>query len=375
MSETQLKSPVADVREEIVNPGGPLIRVRNLTKVFTAAKSRSWTLFGSRPVPSGFRAVDDVSFQVDRGQIFVIMGLSGSGKSTIIRMLNQLIDASGGSITVDGKDVLAMDPAQLREYRNRTINMVFQHFGLFPHKSLLDNVAFGLKVRGVDRPAREEKAAEALALVGLGDRIHALPDQLSGGMRQRVGLARALATDAEILLMDEPFSALDPLIRKDMQDLLVKLQRNFKKTIIFVTHDLNEAMRLGDRIMVMKQGKMIQNGTALDLLDSPADPYIEKFVAEVDRSKVLTARMLVEAARRGSPPDTGTEVYEPAQAAASVETIPRVSDTTLLNEMLPTFATGAPCVEVVELTGTVIGRIRAQDVFAAMSPKEHDDES
>lgn len=375
MSETQLKAPMADVRGEIVNPGGPLIRVRNLTKVFTAAKSRSWTLFGSRPVPLGFRAVDDVSFQVDRGQIFVIMGLSGSGKSTIIRMLNQLIDASGGSIAVDGKDVLAMDPAQLREYRNRTINMVFQHFGLFPHKSLLDNVAFGLKVRGVDRPAREEKAAEALALVGLGDRIHALPDQLSGGMRQRVGLARALATDAEILLMDEPFSALDPLIRKDMQDLLVKLQRNFKKTIIFVTHDLNEAMRLGDRIMVMKQGKMIQNGTALDLLDSPADPYIEKFVAEVDRSKVLTARMLVEAARRGSPPDTGTEIYEQAPVAASVETIPRVSDTTLLNEMLPTFATGAPCVEVVELTGTVIGRIRAQDVFAAMSPKEHDDES
>jgi glycine betaine/proline transport system ATP-binding protein len=375
MNATQLQAPAASDRETNVDPGAPFIHVMNLSKVFTAAKSRSWKLFGAKAAPSGFRAVDDVSFQVERGQIFVIMGLSGSGKSTIIRMLNQLIDATEGTITVDNKDVLAMDPAQLREYRNRTINMVFQHFGLFPHKSLLDNVAFGLKVRGVDRRAREEKAAEALTLVGLGDRIHAMPDQLSGGMRQRVGLARALATDAEILLMDEPFSALDPLIRKDMQDLLVKLQRNFKKTIVFVTHDLNEAMRLGDRIMVMKQGKMIQNGTALDLLDSPADPYIEKFVAEVDRSKVLTARMLVEATRREAPLGTGTGIDEPDNCAASVGAPARVWGNTLMSEILPIFAEGAEWVDVVEQNGAMIGRIRPQDVFAAMSPKEHDHES
>ena len=375
MSATQLKAPETLDRETIVDHGESFIQVRNLSKVFTAAKSRSWNPFGTKSAATGFRAVDDVSFQVERGQIFVIMGLSGSGKSTIIRMLNQLIDATEGSINVDGKDVLALGRADLREYRNRTINMVFQHFGLFPHKSLLDNVAFGLKVRGVDRPEREEKAAESLALVGLGDRIHAMPDQLSGGMRQRVGLARALATDAEILLMDEPFSALDPLIRKDMQDLLVKLQRNFKKTIVFVTHDLNEAMRLGDRIMVMKQGQMIQNGTALDLLDSPADPYIEKFVAEVDRSKVLTARMLVESIPSESPPDSGAGTDATGGPATASGTAVHVFDSTLLNEILPIFAQGAESVDVVEQNGTVIGRIRAQDVFAAMSPKEHDDES
>ncbi|MFF1831970.1 betaine/proline/choline family ABC transporter ATP-binding protein [Paenarthrobacter sp. NPDC058040] len=334
----------------------PFIRVDNLTKVFHPRRGgRKLRLFSPQSAPAGFTAVDNVSFDVKRGQIFVIMGLSGSGKSTIIRMINRLIDATDGSITVDGKDVRSLQPAGLRDYRNRTINMVFQHFGLFPHKSLVDNVAFGLKVRGVAKAEREAKAANALTIVGLGDRIHAMPDQLSGGMKQRVGLARALATDAEILLMDEPFSALDPLIRKDMQELLIKLQNELKKTIIFVTHDLNEAMYLGDQIMVMKQGKNIQRGTALDLLEAPADPYIEEFVAEVDRSRVLTAAMI---ARR---PGSGG-----LQSHATV----RVGADTVLHELLPTLATGADPLEVVDPDGTIIGKITADDVFSALAPSK-----
>lgn len=346
-----------------MDPAQPFIQVDNLTKVFHSAKNRR--MFGLLPAksgPQGFTAVDDVSFQVERGQIFVIMGLSGSGKSTIIRMVNRLIDATDGSIAVDGNDVLSMAPAELRDYRNRTINMVFQHFGLFPHKSLVDNVAFGLKVRGVDKEAREAKAAEALAIVGLGDRIHALPEQLSGGMKQRVGLARALATDAEILLMDEPFSALDPLIRKDMQELLIRLQRNFKKTIIFVTHDLNEAMYLGDKIMVMKQGKNIQSGTALDLLEAPADPYIEEFVAEVDRSRVLTAGMI---ARR-----TGRRGIAVPEADLPVSSSARVQEGTFVHDLLPILATGTDPVEVLDEHGAIIGKITAGDVFSALSPSK-----
>ncbi|GAA3679817.1 hypothetical protein GCM10023081_17500 [Arthrobacter ginkgonis] len=348
----------------------PFIRVEHLTKVFHKSRGTGWLRRKRGP---GFTAVDDVSFQVGRGQIFVVMGLSGSGKSTIIRMLNRLVETSSGSIAVGGRDVLGLAPAELRAYRNRTINMVFQHFGLFPHKSLIDNVAFGLKVRGVDRAVREAKATEALALVGLGDRVHAMPEELSGGMRQRVGLARALATDAEILLMDEPFSALDPLIRKDMQELLIKLQRNFKKTIVFVTHDLNEAMHLGDRIMVMKQGRMIQTGTAVDLLDAPADPYIEEFVAEVDRSRVLTIGMLTgtgTATGTGGTGGTGAHAAVPAG-----EGVPSVAAGTTLHEVLALFAAGAPAVQVTDEHDVSLGRVSAPEVFAALAPKEYGNES
>jgi len=363
MTAQPIALPATLHREEPMDPDKPFIRVENLTKVFHPGRNRR--MFGFLPRksgPKGFTAVDDVSFEVERGQIFVIMGLSGSGKSTIIRMVNRRRDASDGSIAGDGKDGLSLGPAALRDYRNRTINMVFQHFGLFPHKSLVDNVAFGLKVRGVDKEAREAKAAEALAIVGLGDRIHALPDQLSGGMKQRVGLARALATDAEILLMDEPFSALDPLIRKDMQELLIRLQQNFKKTIIFVTHDLNEAMYLGDKIMVMKQGKNIQCGTALDLLEAPADPYIEAFVAEVDRSRVLTAGMI--ARRTGRQRAAGRAVDLPASSLA------RVPEDTVVHDLLPILATGTDPVEVLDEQGAIIGKITAGDVFSALSPSK-----
>ncbi|MEV0218776.1 betaine/proline/choline family ABC transporter ATP-binding protein [Streptomyces sp. NPDC050704] len=237
----------------------------------------------------GVRAVDGVTFDVAPGELFVVMGLSGSGKSTLLRMLNRLVEPTSGELRVEGRDVLTMGDADLRELRNRKVNMVFQHFALFPHRTVRENAAYGMRLRGVAESERFDRADWALRTVGLGDRSDAYPGELSGGQRQRVGLARALATDAEILLMDEPFSALDPLIRRDMQDLLLTLQRDLRRTIVFVTHDLNEAMRLGDRIMVMRDGRVVQLGTATDILHSPADDYVRDFVSDVDRSRVLTA--------------------------------------------------------------------------------------
>lgn len=369
MNAMHLEAPTQD-RKEAMNTAAPFIKVEHLTKVFYPAKSTS-LLRRKSSNQTGFKAVNDVSFEVKRGEIFVIMGLSGSGKSTIIRMLNRLIDTTEGSIVIDGKDVGALDPAKLRSFRNETINMVFQHFGLFPHQSLLDNVAFGLKVRGVDKQSREAKATEALQLVGLGDRTHAMPDQLSGGMRQRVGLARALATDAEILLMDEPFSALDPLIRQDMQQLLIELQRNFRKTIVFVTHDLDEAMYLGDQIMVMKEGRQIQRGTALDLLETPADPYIEKFVAEVNRSKVLHAGMLAEPFAGTDHEDGCSTGALPSRATANgASRVEHVTAATVVADLLPVFAAGRDRLHVTDQEGLVIGQLTANKVFAALSPKE-----
>ncbi|MCF3100763.1 glycine betaine/L-proline ABC transporter ATP-binding protein [Streptomyces roseoverticillatus] len=234
-------------------------------------------------------AVIDASFEVEAGQIFVVMGLSGSGKSTLLRMLNGLLEPTAGRVLFDGQDLTALAPRDLRAVRSRKISMVFQHFALFPHRSVLENAAYGLEVQGVPRAERLERAAEALELAGLKGWETSWPDQLSGGMQQRVGLARALATDADLLLMDESFSALDPLIRRDMQDQLLDLQTRLKKTIVFITHDLNEAMRLGDRIAVMRDGRIVQNGTAEDILVRPANDYVASFIQDVDRSRVLTA--------------------------------------------------------------------------------------
>ena len=239
-------------------------------------------------------AVIDASFEVHEGEIFVVMGLSGSGKSTLLRMLNGLLDATSGSVRFDGHDLTAMTDRELREVRARKISMVFQHFALFPHRNVLGNAAYGLEVQGVPRREREERAAHALALCGLKGWETSWPDELSGGMQQRVGLARALATDADLLLMDESFSALDPLIRRDMQDQLIELQKKLKKTIVFITHDLNEAMRLGDRIAVMRDGRIVQTGTAEDILLRPADDYVSSFTRDVDRSRVLTAASVMD---------------------------------------------------------------------------------
>jgi glycine betaine/proline transport system ATP-binding protein len=239
-------------------------------------------------------AVIDASFRVDPGEIFVVMGLSGSGKSTLLRMLNGLLEPTAGQVRFDGQDLTTLTDRELRELRWKKISMVFQHFALFPHRSVRDNAAYGLAVQGVPRAERVRRADEALALCGLAGWEDSWPDELSGGMQQRVGLARALATDADLLLMDESFSALDPLIRRDMQDQLLELQKSLKKTIVFITHDLNEAMRLGDRIAVMRDGRVVQTGTAEDILLRPADDYVASFTQDVDRSRVLTAAAVMD---------------------------------------------------------------------------------
>jgi glycine betaine/proline transport system ATP-binding protein len=282
----------------------PMLRATGLTKVFGAKESDALRLarqgVGRAEIlrrTGATLAVHDVSFAVERGELFVIMGLSGSGKSTLVRLLNRLIEPSEGTVEVDGRDLRAVGEAELRSLRNRKVSMVFQHFALFPHRTVRENAAYGLKVRGASPAEQRERADWALQTVGLLDRADARPDELSGGMKQRVGLARGLATDSDVLLMDEPFSALDPLIRRDMQDLLISLQTELRKTIVFITHDLNEAMRLGDRILLLKDGRPVQLGTSAQILSAPADDYVAEFVSDVDRSRVLTAGELLREPR------------------------------------------------------------------------------
>lgn len=237
----------------------------------------------------GTAAVIDTSFEVAPGETFVVMGLSGSGKSTLIRMLNGLVRPTSGRVILGEHDLSSLSASEMRDVRRKRVSMVFQHFALLPHRSVLDNAAFPLEIQGVDRTERRRRAAQALGLVGLDGWEDSLPSQLSGGMRQRVGLARALAADTDVLLMDEAFSALDPLIRGEMQEQLLELQQTLGKTIIFITHDLNEAMHLGDRIAMMRDGRIVQIGTSEQILSEPADDYVATFVADVDRTRVLTA--------------------------------------------------------------------------------------
>jgi len=251
----------------------------------------------SEVADAGTAAVIDASFTVDRGEIFVIMGLSGSGKSTIIRMLNGLHEATDGSVLVAGDPITGIPASRLREIRRDRISMVFQHFALLPHRTVAANVAYPLELKGVGRAERLAKANEILGLVGLEGQGEKLPSELSGGMQQRVGIARALAADTDILLMDEAFSALDPLIRREMQEQLLELQQKLQKTIVFITHDLNEAMFLGDRIAVMRDGRIVQIGTPEDILTDPANSYVEQFVQDVDRARVLTAANVMERPR------------------------------------------------------------------------------
>ncbi|WP_206422686.1 quaternary amine ABC transporter ATP-binding protein [Nocardioides pantholopis] len=239
-------------------------------------------------------AVIDASFEVAEGEIFVVMGLSGSGKSTLIRMANGLLLPTAGTFAVGGEELTRLDARRLRAVRREKVSMVFQHFALLPHRTVGENAAYGLKIQGVNRAERERRAEEALGLVGLGGWGGSMPGELSGGMRQRVGLARALAAGTDIMLMDEAFSALDPLIRREMQDQLVELQHRLGKTILFITHDLNEAMRLGDRVAMMRDGRIVQVGTAEQILNDPANDYVAQFVQDVDRTRVLTASSVME---------------------------------------------------------------------------------
>ncbi|MBM7572908.1 quaternary amine ABC transporter ATP-binding protein [Aquibacillus albus] len=233
--------------------------------------------------------VNQASFAVKPGEIFVIMGLSGSGKSTLIRLVNRLIEPTDGEVLIDGEDITKMDKKSLINTRRKKLGMVFQKFGLLPHKTILDNVAYGLEIQDVSKEEREKKALETIEDVGLKGYENSYPSQLSGGMQQRVGIARALANDTDILLMDEAFSALDPIIRSEMQDELLKIQDKLDKTVLFITHDLDEALKLGDRIAIMKDGKIVQIGTSEEILENPANDYVSNFVKDVDRSKVLEA--------------------------------------------------------------------------------------
>jgi glycine betaine/proline transport system ATP-binding protein len=240
-------------------------------------------------------AVRGVSFEVQRGETFVVMGLSGSGKSTLVRCISRLTDPTHGEVLLDGRDLLKMDEAELREVRRHTISMVFQNFGLLPHRRVIENVAYGLEICGVKKRERIDRAAHMIELVGLSGWEHHLPRQLSGGMQQRVGLARALAVDPEVLLFDEPFSALDPLIRREMQDELLRLQSTLHKTSIFITHDFAEALKLGDRIAIMRHGQFVQVGTPAELVLNPKNDYVNAFVQDAPRSKVLTAAAVMAA--------------------------------------------------------------------------------
>jgi len=297
----------------------------------------------------GTAAVIDASFEVKKGEIFVVMGLSGSGKSTLIRMLNGLLDATSGTVTIGGKRVTGVSPKELREIRRQDVSMVFQHFALLPHRTVIDNVAYGLEIQGVSRDERMARARKIINIVGLDGWADNLPSELSGGMQQRVGLARALATESDVLLMDEAFSALDPLIRREMQEQLVELQADLGKTIVFITHDLNEAMFLGDRIAVMRDGRIVQIGTPEDILTDPANDYVAQFVQDVDRARVLTA----------------SSAMEPARSVVSVTAGPRAA----LREMRDLQTSAAL---VVGRGRTLLGAVRDKDVMRQVKAGETD---
>ena len=292
----------------------PLIRVEHLYKVFGNAPQSVMPLVRAGRSKDDILAqtghtvgLRDISLEIEKGSIFVVMGLSGSGKSTLIRHFNRLIDPTEGAIYVDGTDVMSLSRTQLEAFRRNNMSMVFQRFGLMPHRTVLENIAFGLTVRKVPRAVRTSKAREWVRTVGLGGYEDHYPAQLSGGEQQRVGLARALCTDPEILLMDEPFSALDPLIRSGMQDRLIGLQDRLHKTIVFITHDLDEALRLGDKIAILKDGELSQVGRPEEILLDPADAYVAAFVRDVNRARVLTVGMVM---RPAGTPLTTTDIDE-----------------------------------------------------------------
>ncbi|MCW2772104.1 MAG: glycine/betaine transporter ATP-binding protein [Nocardioides sp.] len=275
--------------------------------------------------------VKDVSFDVAPGEVFVVMGLSGSGKSTLVRCLTRLIEPTSGQVLIDGHDVTKASESELRDLRRTHTSMVFQHFGLLPHRQVIDNVAYGLEVRGVKKSVRRAKAEEIVNLVGLAGYEMSYPDQLSGGMQQRVGLARALANDPSLLLFDEPFSALDPLIRRDMQNEVIRLHHELGKTMVFITHDLAEALKLGDRILIMRDGAIVQIGTPDEVVGAPADDYVKDFTSDVPRSHVLTLKWVMREPRpddssEGPVMSSNTIVRKAASAALASEHPVRVVD-------------------------------------------------
>jgi len=339
--------------------GEPLIRARGVWKIFGPRAER---ILGSPDVELSraelraktgcVAAVRDVSFEVWPGEVFVVMGLSGSGKSTLVRTLIRLIEPTAGEISIAGRDVMAADANGLRDLRRHTVSMVFQHFGLLAHRRVIDNVAFGLEVQGVPKAERLERAHQMLRLVGLEEVANSFPDQLSGGMQQRVGVARAFAVDPVVMLYDEPFSALDPLIRRDMQDEVIRLQEETGKTMVFITHDLPEALRLGDRIAIMRDGAIVQLGTPEELVGSPADDYVANFVRDIPRSHVLTLRWIMR-------PVGPSELVEG----------PELPVTTIVRDAVPVLAAGDRPVLAVE-DGRVVGVVDRDSVLRAIAGEE-----
>lgn len=300
--------------------------------------------------------VADASIQVRRGEIFCIMGLSGSGKSTLIRLLNRLIDPSLGQIVVKGNDLARLDAAKLREIRSRDIGMVFQSVALLPHRTVLENAAFGLEVRGVGRAQREAKARESLAKVGLTDWINHHPSQLSGGMQQRVGLARALTSDPEIILMDEPFSALDPLIRRQLQDEFRQLTKDLGKSAVFITHDLDEAIRIGDRIAIMKDGAIIQTGTAEEIVLNPADQYVADFVAGISRLHLIKAHSVM----------TPLAEWIADNDTSPLDQFPRADLDADLDQLIDLIVSSRHDTIAVEHSGTIVGMVTSTQLLLSI---------
>ena len=353
---------LAEPAHVVDRSGPPLLEASGVWKIFGPRAER---LIGSadaelpraelREKTGCTIAVRDISLQVWPGEVFVVMGLSGSGKSTLVRTLIRLIEPTAGAISITGSDVMAADHAELRELRRHTVSMVFQHFGLLAHRTVIENVAFGQEIQGVPKHERLARASDVLRLVGLEDVATQFPDQLSGGMQQRVGLARAFAVDPKLMLYDEPFSALDPLIRRDMQDEVIRLQHETGKTMLFITHDLPEALRLGDRIAIMRDGAIVQLGTPEELVGSPADDYVANFVRDIPRTHVLTLRWIMREPREG----------EATQG-------PELDVTTTVQDAVPVVASHDGPVRAVE-GGRVVGVVDRVSVLEAMAERPGDD--
>ncbi|MDD5701079.1 MAG: glycine betaine/L-proline ABC transporter ATP-binding protein [Dehalococcoidales bacterium] len=393
----------------------PKIVVQNLYKVFGKSPEDAITRFengDSREKilneTGNVLAVANVSFSVEAGEIFMVMGLSGSGKSTLVRCINRLLESTSGEIHIDGENILTTNDRRLREIRRTKMAMVFQHFALFPHRTVLENVEYGLKVRGTSRSERRQKALSTLDIVGLQEWAERPTTDLSGGMQQRVGLARALATEPDILLMDEAFSALDPLIRRDMQDQLIHLQQSMKKTILFITHDLHEALKMGDKIAVMKDGQIVQIGTPEEIVSKPADSYVEAFTLDVNRGQILSAGSLMKTAETlslehdsvstatyfmrherkdamyvldsSSKPvglikeqDLVTAIKNKVKELDKVmqTDFPQTAESTTLNLILPLCSQGVP-IAVTDDNGNYKGELEPLDVLNRVAPEETD---
>jgi glycine betaine/proline transport system ATP-binding protein len=353
--------PTSTPHDRVDRSGEPLIQAEGVWKIFGRRADKIIGTPAAELTRSELReqtgcviAVRDVSIQVWPGEVFVVMGLSGSGKSTLARTLIRLIEPTAGRIVIAGRDITTAGAAELRQLRRHTVSMVFQHFGLLAHRTVLDNVAFGLEVQGVPRRERLARAQDMLRLVGLEDVENAFPDQLSGGMQQRVGVARAFAVDPKVMLYDEPFSALDPLIRRDMQDEICRLQLETEKTMLFITHDLPEALRLGDRIAIMRAGSIVQLGTPEELVGSPADDYVANFTRDIPRSHVLTLRWIMR---------------EPAPEDATDG--PKLDVTTTVRDAVPVIAAAAkPCCAVED--GRIVGIVDRDAVLQAIAGERGD---